>query len=318
MATQHRTVLEFRVGSLAEPDLIVSSVSGRERLSDGYAFDVEFLPVSGEPLDLNELAGAEALLTLRRPDGTERLVHGVVWTAQHHIVASGAPHYRARVVPALERLRHVRRSRIFQSKSVPDVVKEVLDEAQVKHRFCTNASYAPREYCVQYRESNLEFVQRLLQEEGIFYWFEHAPDEHVMNLADSASSCADLPGEPTVPFRFRAGIGDSTDLEHLFRLERSQRLRTGKVTLKDFDFERPTVSVLGSCKAGNDAFGLECYEYPGGFRDAKGGGRASQIRLEELRSGVEAFSGESTCLRFASGARFEGLEHPEACFNRKL
>jgi type VI secretion system secreted protein VgrG len=318
MSTQDRTVLEFRVGSLAEPDLLVSSVSGRERLSDGYAFDVDFHPISGEPLDLNELAGAEALLTLRRPDGTERLVHGVVWTAQHHIVASGDPHYRARVVPALDRLRHVRRSRIFQSKSVPDVVKEVLDEAQVKHRFCTNASYATREYCVQYRESNLEFIQRLLEEEGIFYWFEHAPDEHVMNLADSASSCADLPGEPTVPFRFRQGIGDSTDLEHLFHLERSQRLRTGKVTLKDFDFERPTLAVVGSCNERNDAFGLECYEYPGGFRDTKAGGRASQIRLEELRSGADAFSGESTCLRFIPGARFEGIDHPEGCFNRKL
>ncbi len=319
MARVHRIVLELRAGSLAEADLSVRKVAGREGLSAPYWFDVDFVPASGEPLELADLSGAEALLTMRRPEGQERSVHGLLQSAEMVEVAAGKPRYRARLAPRLMRLEHVRRSRIFQAMSVPDIVKKILDEGEVKHRESLSGTYAPRAYCVQYRESDLAFVSRLLEEEGIFYFFEHGQDEHVMVLADAGSGCVELQGDATVPFRGVARVGEAAEEEeHLTELERACRLRAGKVSLRDFDFERPELRVEGQCQAQGDTFGIECYEYPGGFRDGGAGSRLSRVRLEELRFGVETFAGAGTCLRFLPGATFEAAEHADSAMNRKL
>ncbi len=318
MARQNQIVIDLKAGSLDARDVAVTHVAGREALSEPYAFEVEFFPSARDPLDLIALRGAEALLTLHRPDGSERHAHGILWAVELVEVAAGGPRYRARLVPQLERLRHVRRSRIFQSISVPDLVKKVLDAGKVKHRLSLSASYPEREYRVQYRESDLEFVHRLLEEEGIFYFFEHRADEHVMVLVDAPSGCAKLAGDSAIPFRIAEVGGDSELDEHLFRLERTQRIRAGKASLKDFDFERPELQVTGSSRAAGDELGLEHYEYPGGFLDPSVGTKRSSVRLEELRFGTETFAGGGTCLRFVSGATFEPSGHPDQSFDQKL
>src|SRR5207248_5548096 len=208
--------------------------------------------------------------------------------------------------------------RVFQAMTVPDIVKKVLDEGKIKHRPSFATSHPPREYCVQYRESDLDFVNRLLEEEGIFYWFEHDVSDHVMVLADAASGCVALPGSATVPFRIPTQSGDAAEDEHLFRLEQVHRLREGKVVLKDFDFTRPALSVVASSNAAADKLGLERYECPGGFLDPSAGAPVSKVRLEELRFGVQNFEGEGTCLRFVPGATFDIADHVEASFNRKV
>jgi type VI secretion system secreted protein VgrG len=318
MARTTQTVIALRAGPLAASQLAVRRIHGREALSEPYSFELHFQPTDDLPLSLADLGGQEALLTLRRPDGTERHVHGLLWSAELVDVVQGKPRYSARLVPRLERLRHVRRSRVFQKLSVPEVVKKVLDEGKVKHRLALSASHPPREYCVQYRESDLDFVSRLLEDEGIFYRFEHAEDEHVMVLADAAGGCAALPGDEKVPYRVRHQAGDEAEAEHLSRLELVQRVRPGKVALRDFDFLRPQLDVAAASRAASDALALEHYEYPGGFRDPGAGAPVAKLRLEELRFGAENLEGESTCLRFAPGLRFEAAEHPEAGFDRKL
>jgi type VI secretion system secreted protein VgrG len=317
MASHPQTVIELKAGSLAEADLSVSRVEGREALSHPFAFDVHFLPVSGNPIDLAALAGADALLTLKRPDGIERYVHGIVWSAELTGVAQGAPHYQARIAPKLARLAHVRRSRVFQSKSVPEIVKKVLDDAGVANRAKLSGRHEKREYCLQYRESDLDFVSRLLEDEGIFYWFEHASDSHTLVLADAGGGCVDLAGDTTVPFRVRQQ-GDAEEDEHVFRMARAHRVRPGKVTLKDYDFERPELQVTASAESAGDKLGLEHYEYPGGFSTPSVGSPIARMRLEEDRVPVDTFDGESTCLRFHPGARFELSGHPDAGFDRKV
>jgi type VI secretion system secreted protein VgrG len=318
MSKLERTSIELRAGSLQEPDLVVRAVRGRERLSDLFAFEADFFPADRAPLDLAALGGAEACLHLARPGGSERWVHGMLWSVEMVEVESGDPRYRARIVPALRKLEHVVRSRVFQNASIPDVVKKVLDDAEVKHRFSTSGSYPKREYCVQYRESDLDFVRRLLEEAGIFFWFEHTQDEHLVVLADAPGGCVALPGGTEVPFRKGEGAGGALEDEHLFRLEGDLRQRTGKATLKDFDFERPELQVIGSYKDPKDSFGLEHYEYPGGFRDPATGARVARVRLEELRFGAATYEGEGTCLRFSPGAKLEVTEHPDAAFDVKL
>ena len=110
-----KTAIELRTGALAASDLVVRRVAGQECLSDPYSFDLEFYRFDEEPLALADLGGADALLSLRRPDGSERHVNGMLWAVEMVQVVNGKARYRARLVPKLERLRHVRRSRVFQA-----------------------------------------------------------------------------------------------------------------------------------------------------------------------------------------------------------
>lgn len=317
MARQTQTVIELKAGSHAEADLSVRKLTGREGLSQPFAFDVEFFPRGDEPLDLAALGGADALVTLRRPDGVERFVHGIVWTAELTGVEQSAPRYRVRLAPKLARLGQVRRSRVFQSKSVPEIVKQVLDDAGVANRDALQADHSVREYCLQYRESDLEFVSRLLEEEGIFYWFEHGSDAHTLVLADAGGGCVDVAGDPVLPFLVPQP-GDAPEEEHVFRIAHALRARPAKVALKDYDFERPELQVTASSEASGAPLGLEQYAYPGGFKAPSAGTPIAKIRLEEQRFACDTFASEGTCLRFHPGASFELAGHPDGAFDKKL
>ena len=317
MAGETKTVVELKAGSYAESDLSVRRVSGREALSEPFAFDVDFFPLDDAPLDLAALGGADALLTLRRPDGVARHVHGIVWSVELTGVEQHAPRYRARIVPRLARLGLVRRSRVFQAKSVPEIVKQVLDDAGVALRDALQGSHPVREYCLQYRESDLEFVSRLLEEEGIFYWFEHTEDAHTLVLADDKGGCVELAGDAVVPFLVPQA-GDSPEEEHLFRIAHAFRARPAKVALRDYDFERPELKVTASSEASGDPLGLEQYGYPGGFKAPSAGTPVAKVRLEEQRFACDTFTPEGNCLRFHPGATFEVTGHPDGAFDRKL
>lgn len=317
MATPTQTVIELEAGSFTERDLSVDRLTGREALSEPFTFTLDFFPVSGRPLDLDALAGAGARVTLRRPDGAERHVHGILWTVELTGVAHGRPRYRARVVPKLARLGVVRRSRVFQGRSVPQIVKQVLDAAGVANRDVLQGGHAARAYCLQYRESDLEFVSRLLEEEGIFYWFEHAAGGHTLVLADAARRCARLPGDATLPY-LPPHPGDTSDEEHVSRAMHALRARPAKVALKDYDFARPELAVTASAHAPGGALDLERYEYPGGFEAPSAGASLARIRLEEQRFACETFALEGSCARFFPGATFQLSGHPDGAFDRRL
>jgi type VI secretion system secreted protein VgrG len=309
-------LLELRAGPYGPSDLALWRLRGREALSEPFAFDLELSPRDGEPLDLAALVGAECAVTMRRPDVSQREVHGILWSVEMIGVAEGKPRYRARLAPRLERLRNLRRSRVFQAKSVPQIVQQVLDEAGVKHRSSLSGAHPTREYCLQYRESDLELVQRLLEEEGVFYWFEHTAQEHVLVMADAARACPRLP-DPGVPIRLEQVVGATAE-EHLAQVHCDRGVAVGKVALRDYDFERPLLQVAGAAQAQGDAAGLERYEYPGGFTDPGAAGTLAKVRLEEQRFPDEVFGGEGTCLPFVAGAVCEMMHHPDPAFDRKL
>lgn len=305
-AQPNRTTGSLRAGNLAEDDAVVRRVVGEERLSSPYRFAIDFSTAGGEEVDLSGLVGEEALLTLRRADGGERHVHGVALSAALTGVAAGRPLYQLVLGPRLATLAHVRRSRVFQAVAVPDLARRLLDEAGVQHRLAVSGGHPAREYCVQYRESDLAFLHRILRDEGLFYWFEHDPGGHVLVLADDAGTCRPIAGDDAVPVRASDRHGDEAQAEHLSRLGREHLLRPGKVTLRDFDFEAPALELDGAASAaGGGGPELEWYAYPGGFQDAGAGAERSRVRLEELRFDAETFAGAGTCLRFLPGATFQ-------------
>src|SRR5262249_38001781 len=170
---QVRTIAELRAGSLSKDDVDLELVRGDEAISTPFHFQLAFRPAAKGVFDLADLVGATATLTLRRPGGDEQSIHGVLSRVALDSVSVGRPGYTASLVPRFALLEQSRDSRVFQNQTVPDIARSVLDGHGVRMRSSLSTQYARREFCVQYRESDLAFVSRLLEAEGIFYFFDH-------------------------------------------------------------------------------------------------------------------------------------------------
>ncbi len=304
MAHAGPVTFTLRAGPLAAADLWVARVEGRERLSEPYAFVVDFWPLDGEPFDVEAVLGREALLTMRREAGEERLVHGEAHVAELVSIAAGRPRYRITIAPKMARLGLGSRSRVFQEQTVAEIVDAVLTERGVAHRLDLAGKYPKREMVIQHRESDLAFVSRLLEAEGIWYRFEHAEDGHELVIADGRGAYVEAEG--AVLYRPDGERGGGTG--HVWRLDRTSRLVPAAAAARDFDFERPLLDLGARAKEGD---GPEVYEWPGGYRASGEGKRLVSARLEELRFGAETFEGRGTSLLPAPGIAFEVEEHPK-------
>ncbi|MFL5358504.1 type VI secretion system Vgr family protein [Archangium sp.] len=298
------SAISLSLGPHGAEELVVNRFAGSEGLSRLYEFQVEFHSASEAPLETAELLGTEAVLTLKVPGAEPRYVHGQVRTVDALGLRGGHWRYRVCVVPKLWWLTRVRKSRIFQGKAVLDIVKAVLGEAGVKVRWALSGSYEAREYCTQYRETDFTFVSRLMEWEGLFYFFEHTQDGHTLVVGD----------KPTVHEALLGGAklsllehdGRAAEGEYLTSLERAHRLRPGKVHLKDFDFEKPMLDVSGKVQdASNGQDALEVYDYPGEYVAPGVGQQAARVRLEEAVQAARTLQGESVAPRLTAGYRLE-------------
>ena len=238
----------------APQKLIVISFVGREHLSKSYSFDIRVAAPLIDADAIDQLfVGQAAHLRFGQEGETERWVHGVV----RRMEAEGAARdnddrhgYRLQLVPALRLLGEKKDSRIFQDQTVPEIVSIVLRASGVTLRTQLTKSYRKRVYCVQHQETDLRFVERLLAEEGIFYFFEHPAGEtasEILVLADEVSACKPIAGNASFRVASHEGLvgRDDHDLSR-FRLRR--RIEPGSVLLKSFDFLRPSFDLRGEAK----------------------------------------------------------------------
>jgi type VI secretion system secreted protein VgrG len=304
---------ELEAGPHGVGELDVLEWAATERLSSPFECSVTAHPRPGVDVDVDGLVGEAAALFALGPDGSVRPLHGMIAKLRFWEEGSGesARRLQLTVVPRLWRLSKVVRSRIFQDATVPEIVCKVLDEAKVEHRRALSGRYAKRSYCVQYRESDFDFVSRLLEEEGIFYFFEHRSDGHVVVLGDAPSAHPELPGAGRIVFREKSRMASDAHCVHSFAAIRE--LRSGTVTLRDFDETRPALDLTASSSAGGGD--LEIYDYPGGHRDAPAGTARARVRLEGERVGAAQFAGASPCKPISPGFHFELAEHPQGELN---
>ncbi|MFK4027245.1 type VI secretion system Vgr family protein [Stutzerimonas balearica] len=291
-------------------DLQVLEFRGREALSRPFAFEVEL--VSERPdLELEPLLHQPAFLAFA-PDGAG--IHGLV-----HRIAQGESgrrltRYRLTLVPQLAYLAHRSNQRIFQHLTVPQIVARVLEEhgilAGVGHRFDLGpVVYPEREYCVQYDESDLHFIQRLCEEEGIHYHFQHSPDGHVLVFGDDQTV---FPKLSPVAYQYSGLVADQPVIKRFgLRLE----TRTSRVTRRDYDFEKPRLTMEAAFQSDFQP-DLEDYDYPGRFLDRSRGKHLAQRALERHRHDYERAEGESDQPSLVSGHFLELTEHPRADWNQ--
>ncbi len=299
-----------------EHDLQVLAFSGREAISQPYRFDLEL--VSELPdLDLQALLHKPAFLAF---DPAAMGIHGLV-----HRIAQGESgkrltRYRLTLVPQLAYLAHRTNQRIFQHLSVPQIVAQVLEEHGIQanaYRFQLGpVIYPPREYCVQYDETDLHFIQRLCEEEGIHYHFEHSTRGHVLVFGDDQTSFARL-GQPTA---YLQDNGMTADEPVIKRFAVRVATRTSRVSRRDYDFEQPRLLMEAAyraepAQASNSQPDLEDYDYPGRFTERARGKHLSQRALERHRSDCRLAEGSSDQPSLVSGHLLEISDHPRREWN---
>jgi type VI secretion system secreted protein VgrG len=311
-------VFRFAVTGCAE-ELRVTRFSGQEALSGLFEFHLE-LASQSPALDFDSIVGKPGVLTILG-DRVPRCVHGIVCRFEQLQALPRYTLYRATLVPQVWRLRHRHDCRIFQGMTTPDILKKVLASAGIardQYRLALSGAYEPRDYCVQYRESDWAFMSRLMEEDGIFYFFEHAPDGHVLVMGDAKSAFKAIPGE-VVPFRHGSGL--VTDGEHVERFRFTEEVQPGQVALRDFNFKRPNMPMEVKGTAAKDT-DLEVYDYPGEYqvpgRGSPGKGLTlAQVRMEEWQALRVEGHGESDCERFVPGGLFTLAGHARRLFNRR-
>jgi type VI secretion system secreted protein VgrG len=339
--TQSERVLT--VATPLGPDVFtLAGLSGREEISRLFSFQLDLLLENGKDAPLDQLVGQPTTVTLALPGGGSRFFNGIASRVSQGARGARFTSYRAEIVPRFWLLTRTQQSRVFAQRTVPDIVRQVLgDVSDVELRLV--GSHQPRNYCVQYRESDFAFVSRLMEEEGIFYFFEHTQGGHTLVLADSPAGHPDVPGSRLVAFD---AIGSGSDpAAAVFAWEKTQELRAGKVTLRDHNFQLPDDPLEGTALiresvrvgqvthrlrvGGND--GLEMYDYPGGYAERFDGigptggeqpgelqklfaaaQQTAQVRMDEEALPSLTVAGASNCRQFTSGHRFALERHPSA------
>ena len=299
-----------------EHDLQVLAFSGREAISQPYRFDLEL--VSEQPdLDLQALLHKPSFLAF---DPAGMGIHGLV-----HRIAQGESgkrqtRYRLTLVPQLAYLAHRTNQRIFQHLTVPQIVAQVLEEHGIQadaYRFQRGpVIYPEREYCVQYDETDLHFIQRLCEEEGIHYHFQHSANGHVLVFGDDQTSFARL-SQPTA---YLQDNGMTADEPVIKRFAVRVATRASRVSRRDYDFEQPRV-LMEAAYRGEQAVNaipqpdLEDYDYPGRFTERTRGKHLSQRALERHRHDYRLAEGDSDQPQLISGHLLEMSDHPRREWN---
>ena len=306
----------FKAGTYGGDKLRVVRFAGTEAISQLFQFSIDLASLD-EKIDFDALVGKAASLTIHGPT-VKRYVNGVVSVFEQTGKEGKWTLYRVEVVPALWMLGHRYNCRIFQNQPIPDTIKQVLTGAGIpsdRMQLSLKKKYSPRDYCVQYRESDLAFISRLMEEYGLFYFFQHAEDKHVLVVGDDAVVHVPVPESPTLIYRV-AGTAGVSDEEHIFAYRCARQIRTGTVTLRDYDFEKPRLNLKGEAQAKNDGK-LEAYDYPGEYDTSDEGNGLAKVRLEEIQAGRQIGMGHSDCRRFIPGYRFKLDQHPRPDLNKE-
>ena len=221
--------------------------------------------------------------------------------------------YLAEVRPWLWFLTRTSDCRIFQDMTVPDIVKKVFADygGIAAHEFKLNRSYRTRDYCVQYRETDFNFVARLMEDEGIFWYFEHDAGEHKLIVVDSPSALSAAPHAEALPYFGNSGQS-SPDVDIVTDWHFSREVRPGKVALRSYWFEAPSTSLevsTGETRQ-HDQAEYELFDYQGDYFRKSDGEQIAAVRLDEAQTKHEHLSGSTNAQGLANGRLFKLTRHP--------
>jgi type VI secretion system secreted protein VgrG len=336
--TQSNKTLKFFC-PLNDDVLLLQRFTGTERISRLYQFSLTLLAEDYKPVVFEQLVGKQATVHLTLPDGTPRPFDGIIsrFSQSNPVVDDNGIiafyRYEAELVPKVWLLTQRVRSRVFQHKSVPDILATVFDGYDIKPDYMNKAEYKPRDYCVQYRETDFAFASRLMEEEGIYYYFTHEDKKHTMNLVDSTMKLSEIKDGAKVPFR--TVYGDMKEDELVVQWEKTQEVRPGSYELRDWNFalysdleatsQVPPTLQVGAVThklTGDVNSSLLIDDHPGEYGERFDEGQRNDcftessrvVRLKMERETLPGLviRGAGNSRRFSAGAKFTLADHFDA------
>jgi type VI secretion system secreted protein VgrG len=310
--------LEIRSGPLKDRAWIMA-LNGTEAISRPFSF---YLDLASEDANLpfDEIVGHPMAFSIRLSDRSkERLFHGIIrrFTVLPH--DQRLFRYQVELVPWLWLLTKTRDCRIHQALSVPEILQETFSRLGfADYQIKLTGEYAKNEYCVQYRESAFHFVSRLMEQEGIFYFFQHTKERHVLVLADSPAAHAPCQIQSRAAFYpvYKTTLWEEEDC--ITEFQPQSQIHSAKFAMKDYDFESPSTQLISESSSMDKQRGtpeLEVFSYPGGFRRRNDGSRLADLRLQSDAAANAVISGSGGCRTFESGRTFELTDYPRRNLN---
>jgi type VI secretion system secreted protein VgrG len=298
-----------------EFDLV--SFRGEEYLSGLFHFTLE-LKSTAKTAAFSNIVGKPVGLEIElAQDGVQRHIHGIVGRFVQGGHDDRQATYFADLYPWLWLLSHGSDCRIFQEKTVPDIIKQVFgDVGQTDFKAELQSSYSPRIYCVQYNETHLDFVSRLMEEAGIFYFFRHSSSKHELVLADAGSVCGPCTGSDVI----RCSPLSDVELENvMISCSIEESVVPGIYSHDDFNFETPSTDLetKASGTKGSEPTRRLVFEYPGGFADSGAGGKLSDVRIQELEAPQKTLRGRCFAPGLTAGGTFTLENHYRDDLNRE-
>ncbi|WP_299747012.1 type VI secretion system tip protein TssI/VgrG [uncultured Tateyamaria sp.] len=288
-----------------------------EALGEIPLMTVEFMSTDLD-LDLQKLVGERLRIDLDAPNKKTRYFQGRCVSAEFLGASGSQGYFRAELRPWLWFLTQTTNCRIFQDKTVIEIIKDVFGahgfsdfKDKTKHRF------EKRTYCVQYRESDFAFISRLMEEEGVYYFHQYDQTRETLILADDSSSHEPLTDHGQLNYYVRAA-DMFRDEDHIYEWRGSEQIRSGKVSLQSYDFEKPKTdlaSVKSVSKGRHVHNSYEVYDYPGRYDSAGTGEHQARVRIEGIAAQVHRARAVGSVRQMAVGAKFRLNKHPRKAEN---
>jgi type VI secretion system secreted protein VgrG len=297
---------------LGKDALLLKSFTGHEGLSQLFHFSADLLS-ENHSIAYKDVVGKQVSLLIHLPGDEHRFWNGYVSRFATVGGDNRFSFYRAEIVPWLWFLTRTADCQTFQQKTIPEIIKKVFqDHGFQDFQDRTQASYPQREYVVQYRETAFNFVSRLMEECGIFYFFEHDQNSHKLVFADKPQVHKNCPVQHKVRFNYTPG---STFLQEdvVQTWGAEEELRPGKYALTDYNFQTPNTSLMANVQTVDEIGGntkYEVYDYPGIHTKKAEGDALTKIRMEEEEAVHHLVAGSGNCRSFASGYKFQMDQHP--------
>jgi type VI secretion system secreted protein VgrG len=318
ISLQNRSVqLETPLGLDA---LLPERIDIVEGLGRPFQWTLDLLSEHGE-LNGDKILGKDVTLAFKlRQNGATRYFHGYVTEFAQTGYRQRVHEYRAIVRPWLWFLTRAANCRIFQEKTIPQIFEAVVKAyGFTDYRLNLSGNHRAWSYCVQYRETDFNFVSRLLEQEGIYYYFEHSEGRHVLVLCDDSTTAATMPDYQRVPFFPDDGAGLATPGDHFSGWSVTRSVQPGIYTTSDYNFETPSTSLLAKQEAQHKhaRASFEMFDYPSVGTDLNGGdtSQAARLRLQELQAQYLTARGHGDVAGLAPGFRFGLTEHPRRDVN---
>jgi type VI secretion system secreted protein VgrG len=303
---------------LGEDALVLTAFAGREEISRLFGYQLDMIS-DNSAVDAAQIVGKNVTFSVAMADDSPRYFNGFVsrfYAGDEDL--KGRRNYRAEVVPWLWFLTRTSDCRIFQSKSAPDIIQQIFKDLGFSDfKLQLSGKHPQRDYCVQYRETDFNFVSRLMEEEGIFFFFKHENGKHTLVLADQKSGYFDCP-ENQVDYPRDPGGRAMED--HITRWQHCYEFRTGKWAQTDYNFEdhparsAPLPAKLMMSNENTtvnlpDAKKYEFYDYPGTFAKKDEGDGYTKLRMEEEEVEHDVVQAASNCRSFTPGGKFKIRHH---------